>query len=344
MAPSFTQRLPIRNRAAGIARAKGDENAMSKHLRQGSGAGVGPSRSSTFGKNIRERPVLNEVTKTTVNRKEQPFKATGKEKESVDILKRRSVPTTTTTTVAPQRAQPAPRPVSSQSIQSIPSRPSSIRVAPSVSQIVNLAPPVVEDEDEQSMDIEEVVHEDPRELMNAIREVETMIDGEYRPYDDHTEYIWPEVSPERAERYRREVQAIRDVFVDEPDMHDTTMVSEYAEEIFQYMSDLEETLIPNPEYMDGQNDLTWEMRQTLVDWLLQVHLRYHMLPETIWIAINIIDRFLTKRVVSIAKLQLVGITAIFIAAKYEEILAPGVDEFVFLTQNAYSREEIHTVG
>ena len=98
--------------------------------------------------------------------------------------------------------------------------------------------------------------------------------------------------------------------------------------------------MPNPEYMDGQNDLTWEMRQTLVDWLLQVHLRYHMLPETIWIAINIIDRFLTKRVVSIAKLQLVGITAIFIAAKYEEILAPGVDEFVFLTQKAYSREEI----
>lgn len=98
--------------------------------------------------------------------------------------------------------------------------------------------------------------------------------------------------------------------------------------------------MPNPEYMDGQNDLTWEMRQTLVDWLLQVHLRYHMLPETIWIAINIVDRFLTKRVVSIAKLQLVGITAIFIAAKYEEILAPGVEEFVFLTQNVYSREEI----
>ena len=78
----------------------------------------------------------------------------------------------------------------------------------------------------------------------------------------------------------------------------------------------------------------------LVDWLLQVHLRYHMLPETIWIAINIIDHFLTKCVVSIAKPQLVGITAIFIAAKYEEILAPGVDEFVFLTQKAYSRDEI----
>ena len=64
------------------------------------------------------------------------------------------------------------------------------------------------------------------------------------------------------------------------------------------------------------------MRTTLIDWLLQVHLRYHMLPETLWIAINIVDRFLSVRVVSLIKLQLVGVTAMFIAAKYEEILAP----------------------
>ena len=162
----------------------------------------------------------------------------------MDILKRRSVPTTTTTaTAALQRVPPASRPVSSQSVQSIPSRPSSIRVTQSVPQVANLAPPVVEDEDEQSMDIEEVVHEGPRELANAIREVEAMIEDEYQRYDDHAEYIWPEASPERTERYRRQVQAIRDVFVDEPDMHDTTMVSEYSEEIFQYMSELEVGLL-----------------------------------------------------------------------------------------------------
>jgi len=92
--------------------------------------------------------------------------------------------------------------------------------------------------------------------------------------------------------------------------------------------------------MDGQKEISWGMRQTLVDWLLQVHLRYHMLPETLWIAVNIVDRFLTKRVVSLLKLQLVGVTAMFIAAKYEEILAPSVDEFVFMTENGYSKEEI----
>lgn len=64
------------------------------------------------------------------------------------------------------------------------------------------------------------------------------------------------------------------------------------------------------------------MRTTLIDWLLQVHMRYHMLPETLWIAINIVDRFLSNRVVSLIKFQLVGVTAMFVAAKYEEIMAP----------------------
>lgn len=64
------------------------------------------------------------------------------------------------------------------------------------------------------------------------------------------------------------------------------------------------------------------MRATLIDWLLQVHARYHMLPETLWIATNIIDRFLSERPVGRTKLQLVGVTAMFIAAKYEEIMAP----------------------
>ena len=82
------------------------------------------------------------------------------------------------------------------------------------------------------------------------------------------------------------------------------------------------------------------MRQTLVDWLLQVHFRCHMLPETLWIAINVVDRFLSRRVVSLGKLQLVGVTAMFIAAKYEEILAPSVGEFVFMTENGYTKEEI----
>ncbi|KAH9928629.1 cyclin-like protein [Fomitopsis serialis] len=152
--------------------------------------------------------------------------------------------------------------------------------------------------------------------------------------------VWPEISTERALRYQREIDQIKHIYKEPVDEFDTTMVSEYAEDIFDYMNELEDDVLPNPEYMEGQTEINWQMRQTLVDWLLQVHLRYHMLPETLWIAINIVDRFLTKRIVSVLKLQLVGVTAMFVAAKYEEILAPSVDEFVYMTENGYSREEI----
>jgi molecular chaperone GrpE (heat shock protein) len=51
--------------------------------------------------------------------------------------------------------------------------------------------------------------------------------------------VWPDVSTERALQYQKEVQAIREAFQDDVDIYDTTMVSEYAEDIFEYMNDLE---------------------------------------------------------------------------------------------------------
>ena len=128
--------------------------------------------------------------------------------------------------------------------------------------------------------------------------------------------------------------------LDPEEARDTSMVAEYANDIFDYMSRCERDSMANPNYMDFQDEIQWHMRATLIDWLMQVHMRYHMLPETLWIAVNIVDRFLSARIVSLAKLQLVGVTAMFIASKYEEILAPSVEEFVFMTENGYSREEI----
>ncbi|KAL7417129.1 cyclin-like protein [Mrakia frigida] len=151
---------------------------------------------------------------------------------------------------------------------------------------------------------------------------------------------WVKMGVEDQEEVEAVLGEVRDNFQDEVDLWDTTMVAEYAEDIFAYMEELELKTMPNPRYMESQTEIEWSMRTTLIDWLLQVHLRYHMLPETLWIAVNIVDRFLSVRVVSLVKLQLVGVTAMFIAAKYEEILAPSVDEFVYMTENGYTKDEI----
>lgn len=97
---------------------------------------------------------------------------------------------------------------------------------------------------------------------------------------------------------------------------------------------------PNPYYMDNQTEVQWSMRSVLMDWLVQVHLRFQLLPETLFLCVNYVDRFLSSKVVSLAKLQLVGATAIFVAAKYEEINCPSVQEIVYMVDGGYTIEEI----
>ena len=96
----------------------------------------------------------------------------------------------------------------------------------------------------------------------------------------------------------------------------------------------------NPYYMDKQAEIQWSMRSVLVDWVVQVHARFSLLPETLFLAINCIDRFLSVKVVSLAKLQLVGATALFIAAKYEEINCPSVSEIHYMVDGSYTVDEI----
>ncbi|RDW94872.1 cyclin-like protein [Coleophoma crateriformis] len=121
---------------------------------------------------------------------------------------------------------------------------------------------------------------------------------------------------------------------------DTSMVAEYGDEIFAYMRELEIKMLPNPHYMDNQAEIQWSMRSVLMDWLIQVHHRFSLLPETLFLCVNYIDRFLSCKVVSLGKLQLVGATAIFVAAKYEEINCPSVGEIVYMVDGGYTVDEI----
>ncbi|TFK27205.1 cyclin [Coprinopsis marcescibilis] len=351
---------------------KVDENATSRHSRHGSNGISRVSAKENVGGVGPVRRALGEVTMAAVNRKayanvtdvrfppqQEPVNklGAGKEKEETGSKRPRSDSSTlaqrvplgpsrnasvapaVTTTVRVPSARPklATAPVAAKRI----SRSSTLEQAVYEEPAVQEPPARMEVEDE----LARPTYDDDVDLIANEREVEEMVGVDDESVDeDEPETkearVWPEVSTDRVKRYEREVQAIRDNFHEEIDMYDTTMVSEYAEDIFQYMEEMEESVMPNPDYMDGQNEITWAMRQTLVDWLLQVHLRYHMLPETLWIAVNIVDRFLTKRVVSLVKLQLVGVTAMFVAAKYEEILAPSVEEFVFMTESGYTKEEI----
>ncbi|KAF7548028.1 hypothetical protein G7046_g8817 [Stylonectria norvegica] len=128
--------------------------------------------------------------------------------------------------------------------------------------------------------------------------------------------------------------------LDSEDLEDPLMVAEYTNDIFQYLRELEEKSKPSVDYMGHQDDLEWKTRGILVDWLIEVHTRFHLLPETLFLAVNVIDRFLSAKVVQLDRLQLVGITAMFIASKYEEVLSPHVENFKRIADDGFSEAEI----
>ncbi len=89
-----------------------------------------------------------------------------------------------------------------------------------------------------------------------------------------------------------------------------------------------------------QTDINEKMRAILIDWLVDVHLKFKLLPETFYLTVNLIDRYLGQVLIARQKLQLVGVAAMLIASKYEEIYPPEVKDFEYVTDRAYNKQEI----
>jgi cyclin B len=127
--------------------------------------------------------------------------------------------------------------------------------------------------------------------------------------------------------------------VEEP-LEDPQLATEYTPDIYAVLSAEEKTRMPRHDYMDGQPDLNAKMRAILVDWLVEVAMKYKLKSETLFSAVSIVDRYLEKRQVPRKKLQLVGVTGMLIAAKFEEIYPPEIRDFVYITDKAYTKEEV----
>jgi cyclin B len=127
--------------------------------------------------------------------------------------------------------------------------------------------------------------------------------------------------------------------IDEGDKENPQLVTEYVNDIYEYLRVLEQKQCIKENFLEGK-DVTGRMRSILVDWLSQVHIRFHLLPETLYMTVALIDRFLQEVSVPKEKLQLVGVTSMFVASKYEEMYAPEIGDFVYITDHSCSKHDI----
>jgi len=128
--------------------------------------------------------------------------------------------------------------------------------------------------------------------------------------------------------------------IDAVDADNPLACVEYVENQYAHYREKECRPGYDPSYMSKQPYINVRMRAILVDWLVEVHYKFKCCPETLYLTVNLIDRFLDRKQVPRPKLQLVGVTAFLIACKYEEIYPPEVKELVYMTDGAYTRKQI----
>eukprot|EP00546_Thalassionema_frauenfeldii_P009980 CAMPEP_0178922998 /NCGR_PEP_ID=MMETSP0786-20121207/16473_1 /TAXON_ID=186022 /ORGANISM="Thalassionema frauenfeldii, Strain CCMP 1798" /LENGTH=492 /DNA_ID=CAMNT_0020597441 /DNA_START=110 /DNA_END=1588 /DNA_ORIENTATION=- len=120
---------------------------------------------------------------------------------------------------------------------------------------------------------------------------------------------------------------------------DTLEVSNYVTDIYQRLYYNELRFQPDM-YMEEQEEINSTMRAILIDWLVEVHMKFKLAPDTLYLCVNIIDRYCSVMNVPRRKLQLVGVTALLLACKYEEIYPPEVRDCVYITDRAYTRQDV----
>ncbi|XP_031641114.1 G2/mitotic-specific cyclin-B [Contarinia nasturtii] len=129
--------------------------------------------------------------------------------------------------------------------------------------------------------------------------------------------------------------------IDDGDERNCLLVCEYVNDIYAYLFEMEQKYAIRKNHLDGQTEVHPRMRTVLLDWISEVHTQYHFTQETFHITVSLIDRYLqTVKTTSRKNLQLVGVAALFVASKYEELYPPDVNDFVYITDNTYTKEQI----
>ena len=124
---------------------------------------------------------------------------------------------------------------------------------------------------------------------------------------------------------------------------DSQIPKEYINKIYRNLLMEEEkhiSAMPIYKEIKSQKEINLQMRSILVDWIIDVHYKFSFTEETLFMTILIIDRYISIKQISRIKFQLLGITAMLLACKHEEINVPKVEDFIYITDNAYTKEEV----
>ena len=160
---------------------------------------------------------------------------------------------------------------------------------------------------------------------------------------ENKENIKVKENKELKKEYLDEDDKIRVKYFNISNINNIQIPKEYINIIYyNLLKEEEKGINPMPDYtyMSRQKEINDKMRSILVDWIIDVHFKFGFTDETLFMTISIIDRYLSICQITRTNFQLLGITALMIACKHEEIDLPKIDDFIYITDNAYVKNEV----
>eukprot|EP00461_Guttulinopsis_vulgaris_P002092 UN02093 len=136
-----------------------------------------------------------------------------------------------------------------------------------------------------------------------------------------------------------QLSRMQQVYIHQKD--DTRYCHDYTEDNFKRMVQLEQERQPliHPAYMSSQTNINVKYREVLIDWLSSIRTKYGLKADTLCLAVNLIDRFLSVSLIEKSQLQLLGCTALWVSSKYEEIYPPSLEDLVVAADKNYQAQQ-----
>lgn len=128
--------------------------------------------------------------------------------------------------------------------------------------------------------------------------------------------------------------------IDCDDAYDPHLCSQYAKDIYHYMFSLETKWPIRAFFLSSQVTVTANIRARVVNWLVEVHAYYALVPETLFLTVYLMDRYLQKHVVDKSKMLLLSVSSLFVASKFEETGGPLLEDLMYLTDYSCKATEV----
>ncbi|KAF2302900.1 hypothetical protein GH714_010748 [Hevea brasiliensis] len=117
-------------------------------------------------------------------------------------------------------------------------------------------------------------------------------------------------------------------------------VAEYVHDIYQFYWVSEAQNLSLANYMSILTEITPQMRGILINWLIEVHFKFELMQETLYLMVILLDQYLSQVQIKKNQMQLVGLTALLLASKYEDFWHPRIKDLLSISAQSYTRDEM----